>query len=279
MKHYERKAKRFRFNVEEYNSAMEVVDVIKKREITEWWRSEAITEATVANRKGFYGVKTLGEAYDLLKNGWTQEVERMNAALKQVQTVDLPKRVAFRNDVVGFAPVVPLAIMNVPNSMINNATKQIKSKVVKIFYSMGDSWCTSTETFLERGKKIMEAVIMLERSGYRCELYSAQFYTDRSNNMADVLVVKVKEANQPLDIKRVMFPFTHPAMFRVIGFSWEDRCPSAKYMSGRGSPFHTVGKHKEMFKEAFGDEYVYIDCKIADKGVEEIKEAITGGKK
>lgn len=279
MKHYELKAGKLIFNVEEYSSAMEVVDVIRKREINPEWQGNHLTESDVKSDTDFYGVQTMDEAYNLLKNGWTQEVEKMNAVLQKVHTANLPKRVAFRNDVVGFAPVVPLAMMNVPQSMINTSMKQIKSKVVKIFYSMGDSCWTSSKTFIERGRKIMEAVISLERSGYRCELYSAQFYTHRSGDRSDALLVKVKEANQPLDVKRVMFPFTHPAMFRVIGFTWEDHCPSTKYISGRGVPLHCIDDHEKKFREAFGEEYVYIDCKIADKGVDEIKKAITREKK
>lgn len=269
MKHYEINHPKHHFNVEEFESAFELVRVNKSRPVTPQWEDDSLGKGEKIN-KSFHGVRSIGEAYDLLASGWTQGLDKMNAALNGVKTVDMPKRAAFRNDVVGFAPIVPLAMMNVPNSMLNTATKSVKSKVVKVLYSMGDSCGTSLEQFMERGKKVMEAVIALERSGYRCELYSAQFYAGEKDS--DGLLVKVKEASQPLDVKRVMFPFTHPSMFRVIGFEWEDKCPTAKHRFGRGNPLHLEVKDVErVVKEAFGDEYVYLDCNIENMTAEEIE--------
>lgn len=271
MKHYEIKHKVHTFNVEEYESASELVRTNRSRPVTPQWRGSSLEKEGVT--KSFNGVKTIGEAYDLLASGWTQGLADMTAALNGVKTVERQKRAAFKNDVVGFAPIVPLAMMNVPNSMLNTATKSVKSKVIKVLYSMGDSCGVTVEQFMERGKKVMAAVVSLERSGYRCELYSAQFYADSSNS--DCLLVKVKEANQPLDVKRVMFPFTHPAMFRVIGFEWEDKCPSAKYRSGRGRPLHkTVDDVEKVIKESFGNEYVYLDARIEKMTAEEIEEKL-----
>lgn len=278
MKHYELKSGKFLFNIEEYGSAFEVANLNSQREVTKQCEGRRLTDKDVRGDKDFYGVSSISEAHDLLKNGWTQEVERMTATLKKAHTMMAQKRVGFRNDVEGFAPVVPLAMMNVPQSMINMTMKPIKSKVVKIYYSIEDRASTPSKKFLDRGRKIMEAIIMLERSGYRCELHSIQAFCDDDHDRADILLIRVKEANQPLDIKRVMFPFTHPAMFRVIGFTWQDKCPTAKFIHNRGVPFHVIGDYNKKFTDAFGSECIYLDPKIADKGVEEIKNTIINGR-
>lgn len=275
MKHYEVKSGSYKFNIEEFDSAHELVRINKSREVTPQWRGHSLKDDGVS--KSFNGVESIDEAYNLLATGWADKVDAMTAGLDGVKSVPMQKRVAFRNDVVGFAPIVPLAMMNVPHSMINNAMKSVKSKVVKILYSMGDSCGVSTEQFFERGKKIMQAVISLERNGYRCELYSAQFYAERGD--CDGILVKVKEASQPLDVKRVMFPFTHVSMFRVIGFDWEDRCPSAKRRSARGKPLHVcVSDAEKAVKEAFGSEYIYLDKSVESMTWEDIARRLRGEK-
>lgn len=277
MKHYQSKAttrggKDFVFNVEQYDSALELYNTNRTRKVTDAWKGSNITESSISS--SFHGVSSMEEAHKMLRDGWADKVDEMIALVNKAATVSINKRTAFKNDVVGFAPVVPLAMMNVPNSMLNTAVKPTKSKVIKICYLNDDNGGTSPETFLKRGKRVLEAIINLERNGYRCELYTAQFYV--SGNRADSLLVRIKEANQPLDVKRVMFPMAHPAFLRVIGFEWEDKCPTNIYMSGRGRALHSTDDHERLFVEAFGSELVYIDKGIADKGTEAITKKLRG---
>lgn len=277
MKQYQTKAKKrngaeYIFNVEEYGSSLELYNANRTREVTPQWKGSHLKDENI--HKSFYGVDSHEEAVGMLRDGWAQEVGTISARVEKAATVEMRKRQGFTNDVVGFAPVVPLAMMNVPNSMLNTVSKPAKSKVVRICYLNDDSGSTSPEEFLERGAKIIEAIIALERSVYRCELYAAQFYCNDCR--ADTLMVRVKEANQPLDLKRVMFPLVHPAFERVIGFEWEDKCPTNIYIPARGIPFHRVNDHERMFKEAFGSEFVYIDPSIVDTGAETIMKKLRG---
>lgn len=267
MKHYEVKSSKCTFNVEEFGSAMELVEVDSKREVTPQWKGRSIRKDEI--EKDWYGVNSYEEALGLLKNGWTENLNKMTTLANKVATNGNSKRISFQNNVAGFAPVVPLAIMGVPNSMIDIRMKPIKSKVVKILYNITVSCGTDTDTILKNGMKVIEAVLNLEGSGYRCELYAMQNYY--SSGSADCLLLKVKDANQPLDLKRIMFPLIHPAMFRVIGFDWEDKCPTAKYRSGRGCAlnYEFGDKTKDIIREAFGDNFYYIDnvqLKSKDEG-------------
>lgn len=269
-----KKGKEYTFVVEEFSSAYELVDTNLRRPVTPQWEDDRFEASRVPKEKDFFGVSSRDEAYELLRDGWTQELESMNIAMKKIATVTAPKRSAFKNDVVGFAPVVPLAMMNVPNSMLNTNVKPVKSKVIKIIYDVTDGCGTKAETFIKRGKKIMEAIVTLERSGYRCELYAFQSYFDERK--AECLMVKVKESNQPLDVKRMMFPLTHPAFFRVIGFEWEDRFPPARHLWGRGKAFHYNSDHEEVAKLMFGEETVFLDAEDADMGMDEIAKKLRG---
>ncbi len=279
IKNYEIKKKakngrEYTFVVEEFPSAYELAETNRHRAVTPQWKGDCLEAGEI--EKGWHGVESRDEAYDFLRDGWTQELESVNAMMKKVTTVTAPKRSAFKNDVVGFAPVVPLAMMNVPNSMLNTNMKPVKSKIVKILYDITDSCSTKPETFLKRGKRIMEVIIGLERSGYRCELYAMQsYYSDRK---AEVLLVKIKESNQPLDVRRMMFPLTHPAFFRVVGFEWQDRFPPARRLAGRGHALKFEDNHDELIKSMFGTEFVFLDAQDADMETEDIKKKLKGEK-
>lgn len=266
MKAYMKKSKIMgKFNVEEYDSSMELVKILERRDIRPCWKGH--TGDLKDGDEKWVGVKSYKEALNLLFNGWTDNLNVVQNKLNRVKTSGTGKRISFRNDVVGFAPVVPLAMMNVPKAMVNCYQKPIKSKVIKVFYNIAVSFSTSKDTILNNGIKVLEKIISLENSGYRCELYAMQAYC--SMERSDVLIVKIKEANQPLDIKRIMFPLIHPAMFRSIGFQWESR--SCDFLPCRGRPFTGVYKQNssEIIKELFGDKSVFLDgTKMSEGGTE-----------
>lgn len=244
-------------NVEIYNSVMEVVDDCKTRKITDSNFKDAKTR-DMSDEANWYGVQTYDEALRLMHDGWNEKVKELQATVDKCKTLD-GKRIAFKNDIQGFAPIVPLAILGIPNAMINTVMKPIKSKVISIYYNMSISAFNSGEQVIENGKKVIEAIVKLENSGYRVALYSIQAYAEKYDS--DILAVKVKSANQPLDLKRVCFPIMHPAMFRVIGFDWYSKFPRGKYRSAYGMPLSVaIGEKKaqELVRKIFGNESVYL---------------------
>ena len=185
------------------------------------------------------------------------------------------KRISFHNDIVGYAPIVPLAILGVPNSMINSRMKPIKAKVIDVYYNMTASASTDSEDIIKAGVKLLSTIVELELQGYRFNLYAVQnYYSDRKCYM---LKIKVKDAMQQIDLKRISFPLTHTAFFRVIGFDWYSKCPEAKYIYRYG---HSLdydfdnNKMQKTAKELFGDNAVWFGCtkiiKENEKYIEEV---------
>ncbi|MCQ2059744.1 MAG: hypothetical protein MJY71_07965 [Bacteroidaceae bacterium] len=257
-----KKSRDYTLNVEIFNSAAELERVNKSRKLRPDTYCYDTSESDVECRSDWYGVSSKEEAYKLLHDGWSEKLHEMRTLANKVKTNGSGKRITFQNNVTGFAPVVPLAIMNLPNSMIDTRMKPIKSKVVRIIYNIGCNACTSSDTILKNGMNVIEAVINLENSGYRCEILAMQAYAGGCSpyNSADVLMLKIKDANQPMDLKRVMFPLIHPAMFRVVGFDWQDTCPIGKSRSAKGRPLsREVSNVDELIKEAFGEDYYYFD--------------------
>lgn len=269
--------KNYKVMVESYNSAMEVAEDCKTRKITD----SSFDDKAKETFSSWEGVKSYEEALDFLANGYQPTVEKMKGYLKGTRQGN-GKRISFKNDIVGYNPVVPLALQGVPNNMINMSMKPIKCKVIDIYYDMTCSCGTDSDDIIKNGQKLLGAVLELEKQGYKFNIYAVQGYCN--SNSADFLVVKVKSSTQPLDLKRISFPLTHTAFFRVIGFDWYSKTPKGTYRSEYG---HALGYEfdndqlEQFATQTFSDNAVYISGRnIMKKGQEYIEEVLTNaGKK
>lgn len=264
-----------------YNSTADVVNDCKKRSITDKNFDNMNDGNLGGNRSAWCGVKSYEEALNLLESGYQPIVDKMKENLKATVQGNA-KRISFHNDIVGYAPIVPLAVLGVPNSMINSRMKPIKAKVVDVYYEGTFPSRVSSDKIINAGSKVISAIMMLEQQGYRFNLYQIQSYADQKG--CDMLCVKVKDATQPIDLKRMSFPIAHTAFFRVIGFDWYSKTPQGKYRCGYGHAlFHeerVSEKTTEMFKEMFGGNAVCISgAKLQEEKEPEkyLKEVFTNG--
>lgn len=248
----------YKIMCERYNSAAEVVNDAKTRKITNN-RFNNMAVNLGGQSSHWNGVKNYEEALKLLSEGYQPIVEKLKSEIK-ANVHGNAKRVSFTNDIVGYAPVVPLAIMGVPNAMINSHMTTIKTKVIDVYYDGTFRSGVSSDDILKTGAKLLSVIISLEQQGYRFNLYQAQGYADGED--CDMLVVKIKDAAQLLDLKRVSFPMTHTAFFRVIGFDWYSKTPRGKFRSAYGHALVNEGrvnkKIDEIAKTMFGENAVYI---------------------
>lgn len=219
--------KRIRVLNEDYDSAQEVARFCAGRAMT----SGSFHDMRAKRYGEFEGVGSYDEALSLLANGYQPTVEALKSGLKLGLTGQV-KRVAFENAIAGFAPVVPLALKGVPNCMIDTRMKPIKQKVLDVYYSITANYGVASEDIIKAGQSVLGGIVALEQQGYKFNLYAMQEYANGGN--ADILTVKVKSSNQPIDLKRISFPLTHTAFFRVIGFDWYSKVPGGTYRVGYG---------------------------------------------
>lgn len=266
----------FKANIEAFDSTMELVTKCKERKITD---KQFHDMENYDMNENWHGVKSYAEALELMNSGWSEQVSKLEAVVTECKQRQTQKRISFQNNVHGFAPIVPLALLGVPNAMINSNYKQIRSKIITINYDMAINCGNSAEQLTKNGRELVKAILMLENGGYRVNLNIMQGYSREDS--ADILTVRVKSANQPIDLKRICFPAMHAAFFRVIGFDWYSKFPIGKYRSGYGTNLAVSlgGKCYEAVKKLLGDDSVYISGKlIQDKGVDYIVTALKEGK-
>ena len=261
-------------SAELFNSADECAKVCQSRPITDSSFDDMREEAS----KHWHGAD-YNETMDLLKNGYQPTVDVLRGVFKANVTGE-GKRFKFQNSPVGFAPIVPLALMGVPNSMLDMRIKPIKAKVIDVYMDMTCSSGTESKKIMEASKKVLSAVIELERQGYRFNLYSCTGYFD--SNGGDVVCVKVKSAEQPLDLKRVSFPMAHTAFFRVLGFDWYSKFPIGRYRFGYGHAayFEFKSNTRELYQNLFNKKNIVFFSiqELVNNGNEKsIKEALENG--
>lgn len=272
-------ARKMNFNVEVFDSAGEVVDVSARRKMTS--RSfHDFDNGYMPEREWCGNFRTFEEVKTAMREGYQPTVDKLKGAFK-ANLAGQAKRISFFNDVVGFAPIVPLALMGIPEAMQNSYMKPIKAKVIDVYYDMTCSWSVDSEDIIKAGQTLLGAILELEMQGYKFNLYATQTYSDDSS--CDMLCTKIKSSNTPLDLKRMSFPLTHTAYFRVIGFDWYSKTPKGKYRSGygRGLPYEVDNDVLQaLYKELFGKNLVVFSAaKILKKDKEHIKEAIAANSK
>ena len=261
-------------NMEVYTSANQIVDDLQTRKKTS--DSFKFDEYRDARWVGAGREQT----YKMLREGYQPTVDKMKSVTK-FTAGGIKKRTQFMNHVEGFAPIVPNAILGLPNSMITSYTKPIKTKVIDVYYELTCGCDVGSNELIAAGEKLLGAVMEMEAQGYRFSIYVVQDYYD--GRSCDMLCLRVKSANQPFDMKRMSFAMVHTAFFRGIGFEWYSKFPIGKYRPGYG---HSVSYDKSQdelnaeFKKLFGQNVVFFSAvKIMKKDQEYIKGVLTNDKK
>lgn len=255
------------FHFEFFNSAGEVIQKNNERDIVS---KDFENQRTKDLDEDWCGVETYEEAEYLLRGGYQPSVERLRT-VEKCELNGIKKRISTINSVEGFQPIVPLAIMGVPNSMVNINIKPIKSKVIDVYYNITVNCGTRSEEIINAGIQLLSALLKLEAEGYRFNIYAIQEYQDKHYKIGHVLCVKVKDSNQPLDLKRLSYPLTHTSFFRVIGFDWYSRFPLSTYLSGYGRAIdyeYSASNINNAFKSMLGNNTLVISAKrLIDKEV------------
>lgn len=245
MKEFNKVVNGYKIKGEIYSSANEVVDLLKTRPITDskfYDMSKNLAEHSSGWAR-WCGVSSYDEALEMLRNGFQETTEILKKELKNVKSNN-HKRISTQNNISGFAPIVPLALLGVPKNMMDTYIKPIKSKIIDVFYDITSSASVKSSEIIDTGRKVLGAIMKLEKEGYKINLYAVQMYGD--NKDADIIIIKIKDSKLPIDLKRISYPLTHTSFFRVIGFDWYSRFPQGRYRSGYGTPLYLKKSKKEL---------------------------------
>lgn len=177
------------------------------------------------------------EAAYLLKNGWTD----MSGALTQSLRLEESKMEPFlvqKNvlGIQGFHPIVPLYLMGIPNNMVRKEMHSVKQKVITLNKSITYAWHISSEQIIEQSLKSLMLIKKLEAQHYRCNLNIV--FGVNASNFTFLVKVRIKSANEKLNVSKLSFPLVHPSMLRRLMLRFIEVHPKTPigYTFGYGTP-------------------------------------------
>lgn len=234
----------------EFGSLSEFYKYICDTPINEVFRWEE--HSSVSGSYKFTKTNSFDEAVELFKNGWsdmaTKLVQRLKVKENQMQQTMKPKQTL---SVCGYQAVVPLYLQGVPTNMINKKMVPAKQKVITINKSIDYNAGVSSDTIIEESIKAMQIVKKLEAQGLRCNLNIV--LGTKESNKEIFIKVRIKSANEKLNISKLAFPLVHPSMLRRLFFRFIEVHPTItkSFVYGYGMPAHSSDLRK-----AFPNEYL-----------------------
>lgn len=238
--------------VVEFDSLGEFYNYITETKINDVF--DGRTLSSIDGSWEFTKTESFEEAIDLFKAGWsdmaTKLTQRMKVIENNAQPTMRPKNV---NSVCGYQAIVPLFLQGVPTNMASKRMVPIKQKVITINKSIDYSARTSSDKIIEESIKALQIVKKLEAQGYRCNLNIVLGSTAGVPEKQFLIKVRIKSANEKLNISKLAFPLVHPSMLRRLFFRFIEVYPevTSSFYWGYGRP----AKSEEL-REFFKNEYL-----------------------
>jgi len=200
----------------------------------------------------YYFTKTrdFSEAVELFKNGWsdmaTKLVQKLKVIESKTEPTMKPKNVL---GVAGYQAIVPLYLQGVPNNMVTKKMTPVKQKVITLNKSIDYNGDVSAAQIIEESIKAMQIVKKLEAQGYRCNLNIVFGTTTGYPSKQFVVKVRIKSANEKMNVSKLAFPLVHPSMLRRLFFRFIEVYPhvTKSFVNGYGSPA-TSNEMRNIFK-------------------------------
>lgn len=214
--------KTYRIYQETYDSCNEFYNAVHSKTNA----NEVI--AHYAEQSSFTMVSSYEEAETVITQGFNSPIATMNRLindkLKQLAKAQKP---TLCNDIAGFMPNVPNALLGLPNSMINTKLQKIAvSRVIDFYVSNAYPWRVSTTKVVNFFAEVLADIIAYERKGYRCNIWLVTSVAQQNHKNAVFCKVKLKDAKDYLNVAKLAFYICHPASFRVYSFAWYHNLPS-----------------------------------------------------
>lgn len=221
MKEY--KTKKSSWKIVEFGSLKEFYDYIQNTPTNNAFKHEydLSSKRYDVGSNPWHGTNTWNEATELFIKGWQFGAETLNKKLKALETSKEVQMISKSIiDVCGFQPIVPLYLQGVPTNMVNRRLVPVKNKVITINKTVCCSSSVKPETLMNESAKCFMIIKKIEATGIRVNLNLMM-----SSGHA-CLKIRLKSANEKLNISKLAFPLVHPAMFRRLFFRFIEVYPT-----------------------------------------------------
>lgn len=203
----------------------------------------------------FYAMQSFDAARDAMVRGWEDGRRRVEAAMVgAVAGVAALRIPAFRLDVAGSRPNVPVAVAGDPRCMYRRRPEVALSRpVVEVIAHMGATWHVEPQHLARRGAAILAWLDALEASGWNTAL-SLVWYSVANTKRASLdYRVALKPPGERFDLDRLSYGLVCPDMLRRTAFAVLEGAPDLQGpMSGNYGIPTDLPKEEREGKVYFG---------------------------
>lgn len=237
-------------DIVEFDSLNEFYKYITETEVNDIFKNKPLKSDI--GSESFTGTSSFAEAINLFKYGWKEEAKILTQKLKAIEKETMVKtKQKPCLSVAGYQAVVPLYLQGVPNNMVNKKMVPVKQKVVTINKSISYAAMTTKEQILEESVKALQMIKKIESQGVRCNLNIV--WASAVDDKTLIFKIKIKSANEKLNVSKLAFPLVHPSMLRRLAFKFLEVYPGTtkKFISGYGMPLSSYDLKKYINEKEY----------------------------
>ncbi len=187
-------------------------------------------------------VETFDQAKAFTLNGWTADLDDVLTIVDSVAKLEQREHVAWEqiHDYAGPDLDIGRYVAGEPECCVEYVPTHTPKlgKVVTVCSSIAASCGVSSTTIRERGTLVAAFILACQHLGVNVEAWVDS--TAQYPGMGTVSrKVCVKRADEPLDVARILFAFSHPAMLRaMMQAEWKSRPHVTRWGDGMPRPPH-----------------------------------------
>lgn len=236
--------------IREFDSLNEFESYITNTPLNETFRWQKLSSTD--GSYGFTQTNSYEEATKLFKDGWSSMAQDITKKLKVIQNQVVDAHVQkVLYDVVGFQASVPRYLQGIPTSMVNKKLVPVKQRVITLDKDISYNCGITTAQIIEASVQTLQLIKKIEAQGIRVNLNLVWGVT--AGDTKEVAKIRLKSANERLNISKLAFPLVHPSMLRRLCFRYLEVAPTVtkSYTWGYGAPMDG-----SQLKTYCKDEYV-----------------------
>lgn len=217
-----------------FNSINDLYSYISETPLNNTFRFEQLF--SVSGSEKFTKTKSFDEAKLLLRSGWEDGSKELSEKLKAETTYEnIASKRKTLYDVQGFQCSVPRYLNGIPTNMMRTKVIPNKQKVVNIVKNIGYNVKFKADEIMEQSVKVLRIVNKLESQGYRVNL---DIVLGAEEQIGVIAKVRIKNANERLNVSKLAFPLVHSSMLRRIMLRFIEVHPKVtkSFVRGYGSP-------------------------------------------
>lgn len=253
------------YNGDDWN----IVEIENTRELEKFLNAPIIDgrdNASVTGNKRFTGTDNFEQAENLRRKGDKKSLSMLNDyKIKFDKYIQYNNgyKIKQKNDIHGFTPIVPNAIIGLPLSMINQAREPKKVKGIDIFFNVSIRCTTSKEDIARKGATMLSLIDALERKGFRVNLKVGS--VSMKKNTVHGVVTTMKRYDEPLNIRKLAYYLVNPSCLRRTFFKLKESISELTDVTNDGyGTNNKFDKQRKKLKAIYGEQLRIVDSGIME---------------